>query len=120
MEFVADGGLNTRGETRYSFRACPEIKVVITFVLDKTMDKTAVNFAERSPATRTLFKIWTISCQVPRCRLFALKAEIASIYALFFYLSTVDDTLIQAIASRMHYPPQQSRCDRYGGKNDQG
>jgi len=48
-EFVADGGFNTRQHTRYSLRACHEIKVDITFALDKTVDKTAVNFAERSP-----------------------------------------------------------------------
>jgi hypothetical protein len=48
-EAVADGGFNTRQHTRYSLRACYEIKVIITFTLDKTVDKTAVNFAERSP-----------------------------------------------------------------------
>ena len=43
-EFVADGGLNTRQQTRYSLRVCPEIKVDITFVLDK-----AVGSFEGSP-----------------------------------------------------------------------
>jgi len=44
-EFVADGGLFSRQQTRYSLRACPEIKVNITFVLDKAVD----SFAEGSP-----------------------------------------------------------------------
>ena len=33
-EFVQDGGLYSRSETRYTFRACPSIKIRVTFSLD--------------------------------------------------------------------------------------